>query len=148
MKRCVERAGLLLVFCAVSLGAPGCRTMSDVIKDKENGTVQVYPVDSDQAWKIAIQVFRWQGTDEIEEHRDQNMLLTTSKMNLVSEGTFVGAWVEALDPEHTKVTVVTRRKFATNLTTTLDETTFHRRFQEAVALVKSGKPLPIEVPAD
>jgi hypothetical protein len=148
MKRSVQRAGLLLFFGAVGLSAPGCRTMSDVIKDKESGTVQVYPVASDQAWKIAIQVFRWEGTDAIEEHRDQNMMLTSSGMNLVSMGAFMGAWVEALDPEHTKVTVVTKRKVATNLATTLTETTFHRRFQQAVALVKSGKPLPIEPPTD
>jgi len=42
------------------LGLAGCATLSDVVqeKDKGGGTVQVYPVDSDQAWKIALTVFR------------------------------------------------------------------------------------------
>jgi hypothetical protein len=148
MKRSVERAGLLLVFCAVALSATGCRTMSDVVKDKENGTAQVYPVDSDRAWKIAIQVFRWEGADAIEEHRDQNLILTTTRINLSFEGTFMGAWVEPLDQEHTKVTVVTKRKYATNITTAVTEAAFHQRFQQAIALVNSGKLLPIETPTE
>lgn len=120
--------------------------MSDVVKDKDNGTTQVYPVDSDQAWKIAIQVFRWEGSDAIEEHRDQSMMLTSSGMNFWSPGSFMGAWIETVDGANTKVTVVTKRRLATQIATTLTETTFHRRFQQAVEIVKAGKPLPIEPP--
>ena len=50
----------------------GCASMNDVLNSKDEGTVQVYPVDSDQAWEIAKTVFRWEGTDAIEEHKDQN----------------------------------------------------------------------------
>lgn len=123
-----------------------CRTMSDVIKSKDEGTVEVYAVDSDRAWKIAMQVFRWEGADAIEEHRDQNVMLTSSGFNLVTAGTYMGAWVEPVDANTTKVTCVTKRRIATNIATTLTETTFHNRFRQAVEIVKSGKPLPLEPP--
>jgi hypothetical protein len=44
---------LALVAAILSL-TQACRTMSDVVKNKDEGTVQVYPVNSDQAWKIAM----------------------------------------------------------------------------------------------
>jgi hypothetical protein len=65
--------------------------------------VKVYPVDSDQAWKIAIQVFRWEGSDAIEEHRDQNMMLTSSGMNFWSPGSCMGASIEPVDIANTQV---------------------------------------------
>jgi hypothetical protein len=51
-----------------------------------------------------------------------------------------------VDKNNTKVTVVTKRRIATNIATTLTETTFHRRFAQAVAIVKAGKPLPATPP--
>jgi len=103
-------------------------------------------VNADQAWKIARTVFRWEGADAIEEHRDEGYMLTSSGMNLVSSGAVMGAWVDPLDKNNSKVTVVTKRRIATNVATTLTETTFHKRFGQAVQIVKSGKPLPSAPP--
>jgi len=130
------------------LGLAGCATLNDVVQEKNQGggTMQVYPVDTDQAWKIAMTVFRWEGSDAIEEHRDQGYMLTSSGMNFVSAGAVMGAWVEPAGRSQTKVTVVTKRRMATNLATTLTETTFHKRFGQAVALVKAGQPLPVRPP--
>jgi hypothetical protein len=130
------------------LGLAGCATLSDVVLEKERGggTVQVYPVDTDQAWKIAMTVFRWEGSDAIEEHRDQGYMLTSSGMNFVSAGAVMGAWVEPAGRSQTKVTAVTKRRMATNIATTLTETTFHKRFGQAVAMVKAGQPLPTRPP--
>ena len=130
------------------LGLAGCATLNDVVQEKNQGggTMQVYPVDTDQAWKIAMTVFRWEGSDAIEEHRDQGYMLTSSGMNFVSAGAVMGAWVEPAGRSQTKVTVVTKRRMATNLATTLTETTFHKRFGQAVALVKAGQPLPARPP--
>jgi hypothetical protein len=126
------------------LGLAGCATLGDVVQEKNQGggTVQVYPIDTDQGWNIARTVFRWEGSDAIEEHRDQGYMLTSSGMNFVSAGAVMGAWVEPAGQGQTKVTVVTKRRMATNLATTLTETTFHKRFGQAVALVKAGQPLP------
>ena len=86
-------------------------------------------------------VFRWEGSDAIEEHRDQGYMLTSSGVNLITAGAVMGAWVEPGGQGQTKVAAVTKRRIATNLATTLTETTFHKRFGQAVALVKAGQPL-------
>ena len=138
----------MLALMATLLWVTGCSTTSDVLKAKSEGTSQVYPVSADQAWKIARTVFRWEGADAIEEHRDENYMLTSSGMNLVSAGTVMGAWVDPVDKNNTKVTVVTKRRLSTDIATTLTETTFHKRFAQAVAIVKAGKPLPASPPEE
>jgi hypothetical protein len=133
---------VLLLFVALFTG---CATMNDVVRVKEagtEGTTKVYPVDADQAWDISKAVFRWEGTDAIEEHRDQNYMLTSSGMNLVSWGAVMGAWIKPIDKENTEVTVVTKRRITINLATTLMESTYHRRFAQAVEIIKKGQPLP------
>jgi len=126
----------------------GCATMSDVLKSKDEGTAQTYPVKSDQAWEIAMTVLRWEGCETIEEHRTSGYMLTTFGQNFVSAGSLVGVWVEPVNDASTRVTIVTKRKVQTNLATGLTESTFQRRFAQAVELVKNGKQLPIEPPSD
>jgi len=130
----------------LSLMLVGCATMCDVVNSKEEGTAKVYSVTSDQAWNIAKTVFRWEGSDAIEEHRDQNYMLTSSGMNMVSWGAVMGAWIEPVDKSNTRVTVVTKRRLSMNLATTLTEATFHDRFAQAVQILKEGKPLPVAAP--
>jgi hypothetical protein len=137
---------ILALISMVSVWIAGCATMSDVVRSKDQGTVQVYPVNADQAWEIARTVFRWEGADAIEEHRKENYMLTSSGMNLVSYGAVMGAWVEPVDRDNTKVTVVTKRRLSTNIATTLTEATFHKRFAQAVDIIKAGKPLPLTPP--
>jgi len=136
-----------LALIALSSLFTGCATMADVIEAKPKGTTDVYPVNADRAWEISKAVFRWEGTDTIEEHRDQSYMLTSSGMNGFTAGTLMGAWVEPVDTDHTKVTVVTKRRIATNLATTLTEGTYNRRLTQAVGIVQSGKPLPAQAPA-
>jgi len=135
----------IVVLCLV-LSSIGCATMSDVMKNRQNGTVQTYPVSEDDAYKIARQVFRWEGTDTIEERKEENMLLTSSSVGLFTMGTFIGAWIEPIDSSHTQVTVVTKRKVATNLATSLTEATFHRRFAQGVRILRAGQSLPDDAP--
>ncbi len=125
-----------------------CATMSDVLKDKDEGTAHAYPVTADQAWDISMTVLRWEDCETIEEHRSQGYMLTTVGQNFVSAGCLIGVWVEPVDNENTKVTVVTKRKVQTNLATGLTETTFQNRFQQAVDIIKSGKTLPVEPPVE
>jgi hypothetical protein len=128
------------------MGVAGCATMGDVVKDKSAGTSHIYLVTGDQAWDIAKAVFRWEGSDAIEEHRPEGYMLTSSGMTLVSYGAVMGAWIESVARAETKVTVVTKRRLAMNVATTLTESTFHKRFAQAVDLVKAGKPLPAVAP--
>lgn len=123
--------------------------MQDVVKAKESGsegTTQSYQVTENQAWDIAKTVFRWEGSDAIEEHKDQHYMLTSSGMNMVSYGAVMGAWITPINDLDTKVTVVTKRRLTLNVATTLTESTFHRRFAQAVEIVKKGKPLPASAP--
>lgn len=125
----------------------GCATMSDVLKDKEEGTAAIYKIDKDTAWDIAKTVLRWEDSETIEENKLSNYMLTTVGRNFVSEGSLVGVWVEPVNEEETKITIVTKRKVQTNLATGLTESTFQESFSKAVAMVKSGKSLPIEKPS-
>ena len=146
-KQRTRMVALLATFVLVA----GCaRSMTDVLRARAagDGTTKVYPVSEDQAWEIAVTVFRWEGADAIEQHRDQGYMLTSSGINLVSYGAVMGAWVEPVDQDHTKVTVITKRRVATQLATTLTETTYHRRFTEAVEMVKAGNPLPALPPEE
>ena len=127
--------------------APGCASISDAIKAKNEGTVVSYAVDFEQGWKIARQVLRWEDAETIEEHKDENYMVTTVGENLISAGAVVAVWVEPVDTKNSKITVVTKRKMQTNIATGLTETTFHKRFAQAVSIVKGGKPLPPEAPA-
>ena len=139
---------IIMLFLLIAL-LGGCATMNDVVRVKEDGsegTTKVYPVTADQAWEISKTVFRWEGSDAIEEHKDQGYMLTSSGMNLVSWGAVMGAWIEPVDKKNTKVTVVTKRRVTVNIATTLTETTYHKRFAQAVDIVKQGKPLPRNVP--
>jgi hypothetical protein len=79
--------------------------MHDVVAAKESGregTTQTYRVNEAQAWDIAKTIFRWEGSDAIEEHRDQHYMLTSSGMNLVSYGRVMGAWVEPVDATNSR----------------------------------------------
>ncbi len=143
--------GILLLVVSLSfvtlLG--GCSTMNDVVRVKEagtEGTAETYAVTADQAWEISKAVFRWEGSDAIEEHKDKGYMLTSSGMNMVSWGAVMGAWIEPIDKDNTKVTVVTKRRLTMNAFTTLTEGTYHRTFAKAVEIIKSGQPLPLTKP--
>jgi len=149
MKKSGFRVLQVIIFLSYVALFTGCATMNDVVQVKDagtEGTTKVYPVNADQAWEISKTVFRWEGSDAIEEHRDQGYMLTSSGINLVSWGTVMGAWIEPVDNNNTKVTVVTKRRVTINIATTLTEGTYHRRFAQAVEIVKKGQPLPRNVP--
>jgi len=121
----------------------GCATVQDALEHKDDGTVKVYAVTEEQAWDIAWKVFRWEGADAIEGHRAEHVMVTSTAGK---SGTVMACWVEPVDEHQTKVTVVTKRRNQIGLFTDLTEGTFQWRFAQAVDIVKSGQPLPLEVP--
>lgn len=113
----------------------GCATMSDVIQQKESGTSRVYPINADRAWEIAKGILRSEGSDQIEEHRKEGYMLTSAHNPMTQQvGTAIGVWVESADPKSSKVTIVTKRKYALSLFTALTETTFHDKFAQIVSM--------------
>jgi len=147
MRDAMIALSIVLLFASMSV-TTGCSTLADIVGKKEEGTSQVYPVNAEQAWEIAKVVFRTEGTDAIEEHRSEGYMLTTSGMNFYSVGTVMGAWIDPVSKDETKVTVLTKRRITINVATTLMESTFHRRFAQGVGIVKSGKPLPSLLPSE
>jgi hypothetical protein len=149
MKKNGFRVLAVMILLSFLILISGCATMNDVVRVKEagtEGTTKVYPVNADQAWEISKAVFRWEGSDAIEEHKDEGYMLTSSGMNLVSWGAVMGAWIKPIDKGNTEVTVVTKRRLTINIATTLMESTFHKRFAQAVEIVRRAQPLPRNKP--
>ncbi|HXG60653.1 MAG TPA: hypothetical protein VNO22_04725 [Planctomycetota bacterium] len=119
-----------------------------VAREKGEGTAQVYPVDLEKAWNLSRSVLRWERADAIEEHKEGGYMLTTIGANYVSAGSVVGVWVESVDSGTTKVTVISRRRVATDMATGMTESRFHTLFARGVRLVQEGKPLPLTTPPD
>ncbi len=127
------------------LGA-GCVTVTDVVREKDEGTARRYPVTADQAWEIARTVFRWGGAERLVEHRAEGYMLASDTDDRQNYGTLMAAWVEP-DPDGViRVTVRTRSRMLLNPVTLLTEDSFHRRFTQAVRMVQDGKPLPAQPP--
>ena len=142
----MKSISLILSLILIVSIVTGCASMGDVARSKDDGTNKIYPVNTDQAWKIAKTVFRWEGADAIEEHRDEGYMLTSSGVSFFTGGTVMGAWIDSVDTNSTLVTVVTKRRVSINIATTLTETTFHKRFAQGVDIIKAGESLPLEPP--
>jgi hypothetical protein len=131
----------LAVVC-LTLALGGCIISArDLPNYKQEGMSRVYPVTEDQAWTIARSIFRsLDEIDAIEERRPEGYMLTSTGAGGFTWGTVIGTWFERVDDTKTKVTIVTKRRLQTNISTSLTETTFHRRFEQAVDILK--RPLP------
>jgi hypothetical protein len=105
-------------------------------KTQGGGVSAVYPVDQKQAWDISARVFRWENAGKIEEHREDNFLLTTIFKG--SRAIYAGAWIEPAQ-SGSKVTCVVDGD-------PLLEQRFHDRFAQVISLLKLGRPLPDVAP--
>jgi len=138
---------LSLLFALIfSVTIAGCASMSEVLTSKDDGTSVNYPIGFDQSWDAAITVLRWEDCETIEQHKSQGYMLTTVGQNFISSGSLIGVWVDKIDKNNSKVTIVSKRRMKTELATGLTEGTFQSRFAQAVEIIKSGKQLPIEAP--
>jgi len=119
---------LLILICAT-----GCATVSDVVraKAKGKGTSRVYPVNAERAWEISKTVLRFVKTEAVEEHRSEGYMFARIGKSSVSWGAVMGVWIEPVDDDSTKVTVVIKRINSTELFVLLTETDFHDDFELA-----------------
>jgi len=111
-------------------------------REKGEGENRSYPVTQDQAWDISRHVLLWEGSSSIEEHRENDYMIASFGINLVSWGSRAGIWIEKCGEDASIVTVICKRKVATSLATIMTEETFHRWFALGVEIVNSGKVLP------
>jgi hypothetical protein len=128
--------------------ASGCASQSALIEERKagGGVTREYAVPPEAAWTIARSVLRWEGAEAIEERREEGCLLTSFGMTLFSYGSLAGVWIEPAAPDGSKVTVLCKRRLATNLATVMTEGQFHRLFARGVEIVRSGRPLPESAP--
>jgi hypothetical protein len=119
---------LLILICA-----SGCATMSDVVRAKAQGkgTSRVYRVNADRAWEISKMVFRFVQAEAVEEHRSEGYMLARIGKSSVSWGAVMGVWIEPVDDDSTRVTVVIKRINPAELLVLLKETDFHDDFELA-----------------
>lgn len=138
-------AGAALLFIAL---LPGCTaTMQDVIEAENQGTAVVYPVTLNEAWDISRSVLHWEGADLIESHREEGYMLSTVPQSFWSTGGLVGVWIDSVTQHHTKVTIVVKKRHPQTIGgPPFTESDFQKKFAEAVEIVSSGKPLPLEAP--
>ena len=136
----IERGIKILVLFLVFAFIVGCAAMSDVVKSKQNGQINVYSINADQAWEIAKTVFRWANADAVEEHRKEGYLAASSGANVMV------AWIEPMDKKIIRVTVASKRRLPINPFTDLTERDFHNYFAQGVEMMNSGKPLPSSPP--
>ncbi len=136
----IERGIKILVLFLVFAFIVGCAAMSDVVKSKQNGQINVYSINADQAWEIAKTIFRWAEADAVEEHRKESYLAASSGANVMV------AWIEPMDKKIIRVTVVSMRRLPINPFTDLTERDFHNYFAQGVEMMNSGKPLPSSRP--
>lgn len=136
----IERGIKILVLFLVFAFVVGCAAMSDVVKSKQDGQINVYSINADQAWEIAKTVFRWANADAVDEHRKEGYLAASSGANVMV------AWIEPIDKKVIRVTVASKRRLPVNPLTDLTEKDFHNYFAQAVEMVNSGTPLPSSRP--
>jgi hypothetical protein len=128
--RSTRRPLLALLLATAALG--GCRSMGDIMRAKERGEGKtlLHAASCDVAYELGREIFRDEG-DAIEDHRDEGYMLSTSGLSAASYGTLMGAWFEP-EKDECAVTVITKRKLATTVGTSLTEDTFHRRLFDLI----------------
>ena len=111
----------------------GCATMNDVVRAKAQGkgTSKVYRVNAERAWEISKAAFRFVKTEAVEEHRSEGYMLARIGKSSVSSGAVMGVWIEPVDDDSTRVTVVIKKINPAELLVLLTETDFHDDFELA-----------------
>jgi hypothetical protein len=122
--------------------------VQEVVETKRegDGVSAVYSVAPEKAQEIGMAVFRWEGAELVEDHPKDGYVLAGVGMSAFSWGTVMGAWFDRVDNGGTRVTVVTKRRYALAWSSDLTEEEFHDRFAQAVAIVSAGRELPKSAP--
>lgn len=119
----------------LAVASAGCRSQQSVrdAYDAHEGTSHVYAVPAIEAYEASLDVLEDEGIDELQEYPEETYATGGFGMTFWSWGTWVGVWIDPVDAKHSEVTVVTKRKLATNAVTVLTETTFHEELQQRLS---------------
>lgn len=140
---------LALAMLAAMIVTNGCASTQElseaVIQERKSGNqgvTKVYPVSANQAWEITDAVFRWEKTDEVVKNHDENYAITSSGMKMAIFGSVLCVWIEPLDPNNTRLTVLSKNRNNRFVLTGLTPIHFLERFDQGVDIVRNGGKLP------
>lgn len=150
---CLKTLASLFLFAIFLAGGCASRQQlaDEIVKARKTGNAgvtRVYPVAANQAWEITLAVFRWEKTDEIEEHREENYVITSTGMKMAAYGSVMGVWIEPADASASKITVIAVRRVENDRFTSLNARTFFERFEQGMKFLKEGKKLPVVLPVN
>jgi len=144
---------LLLAMLAAMVVTNGCAStqeLSDAVvqerKSGRQGVTRVYPVSANQAWEIAEAVFRWEKTDEVVKNRTENYAIASSGMKMAIFGSVLGVWIEPVERNSTRLTVLSKNRNDRFVLTGLTPDHFLKRFDEGATIVQRGGKLPVTPP--
>jgi len=138
----------------------GCTTPVGRVRTAKvegKGTTKVYPVSPDQAYLITKATFGWLAARSIDDHRSKGhmiawmqFLVGTQGLQMYTVSVPIGAWVEKVDQDNTRVTVVTQPPTGSNSEMvgrlSRQEIAFQKYFAGAVEIIKRGERLPAKPP--
>lgn len=126
--------GALLIFAITLLCS--CAGKYDIIRARENnseGVSVIYEVNAKSSFAIAMKILQDEKCDISDSSTEKGLIFASTGVTGTSLGTVIGVWIEPVDEERSRVTVIIKRKVATNiLAIILTENKFHKKFQTAV----------------
>jgi len=130
MKLLSDELGVFLAALSFLILAGCATTFGDLVRSKEagEGMSSVYKVNVDRAWGIAKRVSQWEGIAAIRENRAEGYMLMKSGADWYYKGTLIGVWIEPIDKDQSKVTVITKSRRSVDTFRRLSEVEFHKTF--------------------
>jgi len=140
MKLPSYKLGVFVVVVSFLILAGCATTFSDLVRAKEagEGMSRVYRVNADRAWEVAKRVTQWEGIGDIRESRADGFMLIKSGADWYYKGTLIGVWIEPIDQDQSKVTVITKARRSVDTFRRLSEVDFHKSFAAFVQGAEIG----------
>ena len=106
---------LLSVFLCVTGFLSGCSTLADAKAGKGTGISQSYPVAADRVWQVLPAAVKQAGIDYVADNKAEGYALAQRGLSAFSYGENVAIFVDSVQPQVTKVEVVSKKALATTI---------------------------------
>jgi hypothetical protein len=125
-------------FVLFAFSLAGCSNSLSNVRSEHatgGGTARIYEASAAKAYEASVGILRREGVEAIEEHQADGYMLGHKEGQALPPryGAYIGVWVESSGPDHSKVTVVTKREHPADFATGLTEGTFHDELTQALA---------------
>ncbi len=93
----------------------GCSTLADAKAGKGTGVSQSFPVSAERVWQVLPAAVKNAGIDYVADNKAEGYAVAQRGISAFSYGENVAIFVDAVQPEVTKVEVVTKKALATTI---------------------------------